>query len=207
MSTIEFKASFKEKIKNLFLYNSKFVNTSILIFEHFNRPEFKEYLPQLEEIYDSLFPKFLEDINDSFNTFYFDFFYKAENIENMPSISIMKTPYNVEKKQLEKQFSELEDLEYTDSLKNNKIFESKLKDFLRIVTPDNEFSEEVERKELWMLSKDNKSEETTESLVIGNDPTGVHISQDEGFEVGDDGFGYSGSNKTVGMVIIIIFLT
>lgn len=197
MSTIEFKSNFKEKIKDLFVEHSRFVTHSILLFEHFDTDKFKGHLPKLEEIFHKKFASLMEGIKDATNTFFYDFFFEAEDIEDIPSLSLMKTPFNKEKRLISQQFDKLLEIEYNDDLKENKIFVDKLEDFVRLITPDKEFNVQIQKKELWLLTKDNKSEGTTESVVIGNDPTGVKINQDGGFEIeDDDGFGYSGSNKS-----------
>lgn len=201
MTTIEFTSNFKAKIRDLFVEHSRFVTHSILLFEHFNTSEFKDHQEEVEKIFYKKFSGMLDGIKDTINTFFYDFFFEVEDIEGIPSLAIMKTPFNKEKKLINEQFDKLLEMEYNDELKDSKIFQDKLEDFVRLVTPDNEFSVQIEKKELWLLTRDTKSEGTTESVVIGNDPTDVKIDQDGGFEISDDdGFGYSGVNRAYNTV-------
>lgn len=208
MTTIEFKTEFKERIKDYFLTQTKFLNNSLLLFEHFDRPEYKKFLPKIEELFYEKFPKLLEEITEAHDNFFYEFFFKAEDIEDLPTLALMKTSYNKEKRLINAQLEKLMETDYNDKLNDNKSFNSKINDFVRIIKPDGEFSLEIKNKELAFLNEEvtqneNQLDKTVDSIVYGVDPTEITIGQDGGFDVGgDDGFGYSGSNKAF---VIFIF--
>ena len=157
MTTIEFKPRFKEGFKNHFLQLSQFITESILLFEHAQSDEFKEYLEDIEKQFYESFESLMEDIKENYDRFFMDLFYEFESkIEDFPAVSYLKTPWDQERRLIDEQYQKLISSDYDDRLASNLKFTGKIEDAFRIISPDHEFSSEIERKELWILSLGDK---------------------------------------------------
>ena len=203
---LEFKQRFKENIKNLFLTTSEFVSKALILHEHFDKEETKSNLKEVEKQFYLKFLGFENKVQDLASEF-FEEFYQVSEIAKIEGLEAQKRLFQEEADLIENQYMELKNAHYNNALLENEQFKSKLDDFVRIVSPDDEYSSEVERKELWILSlteKDLKVDGT--NVVAGEDYNDKDcvIGEDGTFAISDNESENGAGNKNQGMVSSLI---
>lgn len=185
---ITFHPDFKESTKNLFLSLSNFVSTNILMYEHLSNNSPVERLPsenalvtflnmKLEEVIvgvDEMYTSFHEEIfallGNELNPIYQEEDGTDSQLKVLGVTPLI--PRNLEKVAedfqeelllLKRQYESILSKKY-ENLNDDSLFNEKLQEFCSIVKPDNQFFQDIRKKELSLFEEKKDNSENAATL-------------------------------------------
>lgn len=137
--TIETNKTFKENIKNMFLYLNEMMVNCVLLSEHFYPKLSSDDRETFDEILNKELERVQSKMKSAFNSIYDNVITKSEAISYFPLFYIEKADFKKEKKYIRKQFTKLRQIDYDSNFNINKIFLARIEDFVKTVKEDSTF--------------------------------------------------------------------